>query len=83
MYSDMIVLVTLFILLPHKCVTQRQAPRMGKCLDIQFYDIFLMGNSCFQTLAIRVVTKARDQFTGYCPSLWPIYGMCFVSLPKS
>lgn len=42
-----------------------------------------MGNSFFQTLAIRAVTGAWDQFTGHCPSLWPNYGMCFVSIPKS
>lgn len=44
--------------MPHKHVTQRQDPHMGKCLDIKFYDIFLMGSGCFQTLAIRVVTGA-------------------------
>lgn len=77
MYSDSFSWITL---LPHKHVTQRQDPHMGKCLDIQFYDIFLMGNSCFQTLAIRVVTGAGDQFTGNCPSLWPNYRMCFCLL---
>lgn len=80
MYSDSFSSI---ILLPHRCVTQRQDPHMGKCLDIQFYDILLTGNSCFQTLAIRAVTGARDQFTGNCPSLWPNYSMCFVSIPKS
>lgn len=65
MYSDSFSWITL---LPHKRVTQRQDPLMGKCLDIQFYDIFLMGNSCFQTLAIRVVPGAWSQFTGNCPS---------------
>lgn len=45
MYSDSVSWITL---LPHKHVTQRQDPHMGKCLDIQFYDIFLMGNNnCF------------------------------------
>jgi len=68
-------------LLPHKCVTQRQDPHMGKCLDIQFYDIFLMGSSCFQTLAVRVVTGARSQFTGNYPSCWPNYHVfCLDSL---
>lgn len=54
---------------------------MGKCLDIQFYDIFLMGNSCFQSLAVRVFTGARSQFTGNCPSHWPNYHVfCLDSL---
>lgn len=68
MYSDSFSWITL---LPHKRVTQRQDPLVGKCLDIRFYDIFLMGNSCFQTCAVRVVTGASGQVTGNCPSLWP------------
>lgn len=72
MYSRSLVKMTL---LPHKCVTQRQDPHMAKCLDIQLYDIFLMGNGRFQTLAIRAVIGA--------PSLWPNCGMCFVLNPKS
>ena len=72
MYSRSLVKMTL---LPHKCVTQRQDPHMGKCLDIQLYDIFLMGNGRFQTLAIRAVFGA--------PTLLPNCGMCFVSNPKS
>lgn len=70
MYSNSFSWITL---LPHKRVTQRQDPHMGKCLDIQFYDIFLMGNGCFQTLAISVVTGAWSQFTGNCPFHWPNY----------
>lgn len=44
MYSDSFSSI---ILLPHRCVTQRQDPHMGKCLDIQFYDILSHGQQLF------------------------------------
>lgn len=40
-----------------------------------------MGNSCFQTLAVKVFTGARDQFTGNCPSLAKLWHV-FVLIPK-
>lgn len=63
-------------LLPHKRVTQRQDPHMGKCLDIQLSDIFLMSSGCFRTITIKVVT-------GNCPSHWPTYHMYFISISSS
>lgn len=42
-------------MLPHKHVTQRQDPHMGKCLDIQFYDIFLMKQRLFSDSCHRGV----------------------------
>lgn len=77
-YSFIYSIFILIVLLPHRCVTQRQDPHEGKCLDIQFYDNFLIGNSCAQTLAITVIAGAPDQFPGIGPDLWPNCGMCFV-----
>lgn len=33
---------------------------MAKCLDIQFYDIFLVGNARFQIDAVKVSTAAES-----------------------
>lgn len=57
--------------MPHKCVTQRQDPHTGKCLDIQFCDIFLAGNSRVQTFAIKGRLPEHFTATGNGPSHWP------------
>lgn len=44
---------------------------MRKCLDIQFYDIFLAGQQLLEDSDRRVSTGAPDQFTRSCPSRRP------------
>lgn len=69
------------VLLPHRRVAQRQDPHTGKCLDIQFYDIFLAGQQLPADSDRKVATGAPDQFTGSRLSLWPNFWRGFS--PKS
>lgn len=51
------------VLLPHRRVAQRQDPPTRKCLDIQFYDIFLAGQQLLADSVGKVAAGAPDQFT--------------------
>lgn len=74
----LILLCTLIVLVELLCCLTNVSLKdkiltWGSALTLSFMTSFSWGNSCFQTLAIRVVTGAWSQFTGNCPFHWPNY----------
>lgn len=66
------------VLLPHRRVAQRQDPPTRKCLDIQFYDMFLAGQQLLADSVGKVAAGAPDQFTWKSSvSLAEFFGACF------